>query len=259
MPAPSSHPLSNPLSGPNQGRIVIADDDALFRDTLASFLRQTGYECVCAPDSASAIQLLGASHFDLLISDLEMPGNENLDLIHQMSRLSPGLPVILLTAHPTIESAAQSVRLPVIAYLVKPPNLEELQKVVRQSIERYHAYRTVNANRQRLQDWMRDLTLIEGHLTRGDDQPATGHVNDYLTLTFQNLIMSMADLKQMLQAVARQEGKEEALSQISLLEALRKTVEVLANTKQSFKSRELGDLRHKLEELLREQEGTKPG
>src|SRR5436309_316649 len=132
----------------NTGRILLADDEVLFRETLASYLRQIGYECVCAPDSASAIQLLGASSFDLLISDLEMPGNQDMALIRQMSTLAAGLPVILLTAHPTMESAAQSVQLPVAAYLVKPPNLDELQKLVQQSIERYRAYRTVSANRQ---------------------------------------------------------------------------------------------------------------
>src|SRR6266853_1369260 len=96
-----------------RARILIADDEEVFRETLASFLQKLGYECVCAPDAASALQVLSGSSFDLLISDLEMPGNEDLALVREVHRSAPGLPVPLLTAHPSVHSAAQSVRLPV--------------------------------------------------------------------------------------------------------------------------------------------------
>src|SRR6266851_3888267 len=118
-------------------RILLADDESLFRETLGSFLRQIGYECVCAPDSAAAMQSLAASDFDLLIADLEMPGNHDLALVRRVSKLAAGLPVILLTAHPTMESAVQSAQLPVVEYLVKPPNLDDLRVLVRKSIKRY--------------------------------------------------------------------------------------------------------------------------
>ena len=120
-------------------RILLADDESLFRETLASFLRHIGYECICAPDSAAAMQLLAASDFDLLIADLEMPGNHDLALILRVSKVVAGLPVILLTAHPTMESAVQSVHLPVVEYVVKPPNLDDLRVLVRKSIERYRS------------------------------------------------------------------------------------------------------------------------
>ena len=118
-------------------RILLADDESLFRETLASFLRQIGYECICAPDSAAAMQLLAASNFDLLIADLEMPGNHDLAFIRQVSKLAAGLPVILLTAHPTLESAVQSAHLPIVEYVLKPPNLDDLRVLVPNSIKRY--------------------------------------------------------------------------------------------------------------------------
>ncbi len=234
-------------------RILIADDEEIFRETTAAFLRKKGYECVCAPDAATALRMLSEASFDLLISDLEMPGNYKLEFIRELPRLSAGLPVILLTGHPTVQSAAESVRLPVVAYLVKPPKPEELEALVQQSIERYGAYRAVNANRQRLQDWSRDLAQIEELLCHSQGSPTAEPVKDYLALTFQNLLLSLADLKQMIQSAASQEGKEDAVSQVALLEALRQTVEVLARTKQSFKSKALGELRRHLEEVLRSQ------
>src|SRR4051812_49288097 len=96
-----------------QSRILLADDDDIFRETTASFLRKIGYECVCAPDAIKALELLGESCFDLLISDIEMPGNDDLRLIRELSVMAAGLPVILLTGHPTVQTAVKSIRLPV--------------------------------------------------------------------------------------------------------------------------------------------------
>jgi len=83
--------------------------------------------------------LLAASDFDLLITDLEMPGNHDLELVRRVSKLAAGLPVILLTAHPTMESAVQSACLPIVKYVVKPPNLDDLRVLVRKSIRRYRS------------------------------------------------------------------------------------------------------------------------
>src|SRR5436309_4941689 len=111
-----------------QHRILLADDDEIFRETTASFLRRLGYECVTAPEASTVLSLMRESNFDLLISDIEMPGNANLELVKQVSELAYGFPVILLTGHPTVESAVESVRLPVVAYLMKPSSPEELEK-----------------------------------------------------------------------------------------------------------------------------------
>jgi DNA-binding response OmpR family regulator len=233
------------------GRIIIADDDDAFRETLACFLRKHGYECICAPDSTTAVELLGASEFDLLIADIQMPGNDNLELIRELPRVAAGLPVVLLTGHPSMESAVESVRLPVVAYLLKPPNLDELRAVVHQSIERHRTYRIVTANRQRLQTWLSDLTRLEELLRDSPENAVGSSVHYYLALTFQNQLMSLLDLKQVIQALADKEGKVDAVKQLFLVEALREAIEVLAKTRQSFKSKELGDLRRKLEGLIR--------
>ncbi|MDB6033475.1 MAG: ntrC 1 [Verrucomicrobiales bacterium] len=233
-----------------QNRILIADDDDVFRETTASFLRKTGYECVCAPDAATALQILALSKFDLLISDIEMPGNYNLELIQQLAKTAIGFPVILLTGHPTIQSAVQSVRLPVMAYLVKPPDPAELQELVRQSIKRYETYQTVSANRERLQNWSQDLGQIEGLLRESSQETATGPAEDYVALTFQNLLLTLVDLKKVIQVMAQQDGKQDQMFQVQMIDALKETVETLARTRQSFKSKELGELRRKLEALI---------
>src|SRR6266540_5964474 len=147
--------------GPSRGRILIADDDEAFRLATRLFLRRQGFECEIAPDAAVAAEMLRASEFDLLISDINMPGNAGLELVTRLAQVAVALPVILLTGHPSIQSAARSVRLRVVAYLVKPYDADELLNIAEQAIVNYRAYRAVSANRQRLETWARDLAQIE--------------------------------------------------------------------------------------------------
>src|SRR5438105_4070113 len=108
-------------SVPTLGRILLADDDELLRDGLSSQLVRTGYECVCADTGHAALELLRNESFDAVIADIHMPGNSGLEMVEAVPQIVAGLPVILLTGNPTMETATRSVRLPVYAYLVKPP------------------------------------------------------------------------------------------------------------------------------------------
>jgi len=236
--------------GPSRGRILIADDDEAFRLATRLFLRRQGFECEIAPDAAVAAEMLGASEFDLLISDINMPGNAGLELVTRLAQVAVALPVILLTGHPSIQSAARSVRLRVVAYLVKPCDADELLNIAEQAIVNYRAYRAVSANRQRLETWARDLAQIEEVLRTTPGGSAGAPTEAYLNLTLRNLLSVLMDLKQFTEALAHQPGKEGLLQQVALHRALQETIDVLEKTKQSFKSKELGELRRRLEILL---------
>jgi CheY-like chemotaxis protein len=97
------------------GRILIADDEERFMHSTAAFLRQEGYECACAPDAATVAAMLREDPYDLLIADIKMPGNRNLELIRELSHRAEELSVILVTGCPSLQSAIQSIRLPVVA------------------------------------------------------------------------------------------------------------------------------------------------
>jgi len=235
--------------GCSKGRILIADDDEAFRLATRAFLRQQGYDCEMAADAASATELLRGLEFDLLISDINMPGNVSLELIQQLPEAAAALPVILLTGHPTVQSAARSVRLQVIAYLVKPPDPDELLDLAEMAVANYRSYRAVSANRQRLENWVRDTAQLEEVLRKsagGPDAPKEA----FLNLTLQNMLGVLVDLKQFTEAFARKQSGEKVLEQVALHRALQETIEVLEKTKRSFKSKELGELRRKLEGLL---------
>lgn len=185
--------------------------------------------------------------FDLLISDINMPGNEGLALVRKAPQVAEGLPIILLTGHPTVDSAMQSVRLPVMAYLVKPADPKELAELAGQAVANSKAFRSLTASRQRLAEWAKDLEKIEQALRVTPPSKSATPLKSYLGVTLQNLLLILGDWKTVMDASG---SAAESAGQGPVVAALRETIEVLQKTKQSFKSRELGDLRKKLEELL---------
>lgn len=70
---------------PELGRILLADDEKTFLNATADLLRAEGYECVTVPDGAAALSAAKSEPFDLLIADIEMPGNSDLQLVRQVA------------------------------------------------------------------------------------------------------------------------------------------------------------------------------
>jgi len=234
----------------SKGRVLIADDDEAFRVTTRAFLNRQGYECEVATDGASAVAKLKASEFDLLISDIHMPGNVGLELVEKLPGVAAALPVILLTGHPSLKTATRSVRLQVVAYLVKPCDSDELLSIADQAIANYRAFRAVSANRTMIEKWSSDLAQIEEVLRNASGAASAAPTETYVNLTLTNLLSVLLDLKRFTEALAHRWGKENFLEHVTLHQAVRDTIEVLEQTKQSFKSKELGELRRRLQSLL---------
>ncbi len=121
-------------------RILIADDEPLFLRTTGEMLRREGYECVCVPDADTAKQKLNDESFDLVLSDLNMPGNLGLELLREHSRRRKQIPIIVITGVPSLPSAIESVRLGIADYLLKPVKFEALLRSVRDALQ--HAAQT---------------------------------------------------------------------------------------------------------------------
>ncbi len=115
-------------------RILVADDEPLFLRTTAELLRKAGYECVCAADGNAALQALAREHFDLVLSDLNMPGNLKLELLREGRRQWPEIPLIIITGAPSLPTAIESVRLGITDYLLKPVKYDDLLASVRRAL-----------------------------------------------------------------------------------------------------------------------------
>jgi CheY-like chemotaxis protein len=101
-------------------RILVADDDESFLENVARMLRFVGYHCDRAPNGEAARQCLMADPYDLLVADIEMSGNEHLELVEWSAGHDTAMSVLLVTGHPTVPTAVQAFKLPVAAYLEKP-------------------------------------------------------------------------------------------------------------------------------------------
>ena len=116
---------------PETKRILIADDEPLYLRTTGELLRRAGYECECVPDANSALEKLRRESFDLILSDLNMPGNLKLELLQQGRGQWPHIPLIVITGVPSLPTAIESVRLGIADYLLKPVKYEHLLASVR--------------------------------------------------------------------------------------------------------------------------------
>lgn len=107
-------------------QLLIIDDDAPVREVLSAILIDEGYRCATAGGVLEAMDMLEARDFDLIISDLKMPGHDGLWLLDRLRDLRPDLPVLILTGHGGDESAAECMRRGAAAFLLKPPSVQEL-------------------------------------------------------------------------------------------------------------------------------------
>jgi CheY-like chemotaxis protein len=238
----------------SRGRLLIADDEPTFLASTAELLRREGYTVDTAEDAPAAMAAIAAASYDLLITDLEMPGNADLDLVQQVAQASGGLPIILITGYPSVRSAIACIELPVAAYLVKPVHFPELLKHVSTCVARFRSYQTMQQAEARLRDYRRDLDVLPPP-TSTDGR---GGVDAFLALTLRNVMGSLTDLEQLGRALAGQQDQQAHPCQLincprgaQLQQAVEDTIAVLEETKGAFKSKALGDLRQRLELLIK--------
>lgn len=115
--APSARALQAAAARP---RVLIVDDEASIRDLLSKTLALAEYDVDLAPDGRTALERLRIIPYDLLITDLRMPGVDGLAVIREARRLKADIPVIIITGFSTEASAIEAVNLGVSGYLTKP-------------------------------------------------------------------------------------------------------------------------------------------
>lgn len=103
-----------------RARVLVVDDEASIRDLLSKALALADYDVETVPDGRAAVGRLRAGTYDLLITDLRMPGMDGLTLIREARQLSPALPVVVITAYSSEASAIEAIDLGVSGYLTKP-------------------------------------------------------------------------------------------------------------------------------------------
>ena len=151
---PSAAPANRrPAKAGNSPCILLVDDTELFLHSTADLLRKEGYDCVCASTASEAIAKLRTGTYDLLIADIKMPGNSHLELLHELQSLVPSMPVILVTAYPTVATAVGALRLSVFDYLIKPFEFAELRERVASVLTKGRVLRSAEDVRHFMTHW----------------------------------------------------------------------------------------------------------
>jgi len=134
--------------------ILIADDSGEIRNLIADYLRGLGYRVQTASDGEKAVALIGAQSFDLVITDFQMPRLDGLGVLQAAKAHDLDIKVVILTGHPTAESAIGALRKGAYDYLLKPvENLDELGHLVENALTQ----RRLTLENRRLMEELRVL------------------------------------------------------------------------------------------------------
>ncbi len=117
-------------------RVLVADDELNMRRVLEAILRREGYDVITAANGAEALGGMSAN-IHTVITDLKMPGLDGMGLLKRLSIDYPDVPVVMITAHGSVENAVEAVKLGAFDYLEKPFEQEQIRQVVAKAINTY--------------------------------------------------------------------------------------------------------------------------
>ncbi len=153
------------------GKILIIDDEANLRDTLGRILQRAGYGFQAAADGSQALDLVHQQVFNLAFLDLHLPGMDGIQILKEIRRVQPRLPVIMLTGFGTLQSAVEALRLGAIDYLLKPFDPEVLVARTRVILEE----QAIELRKQELRTQIASLQAELRNLEQGaPSQPPAG-------------------------------------------------------------------------------------
>ncbi len=133
MAALSGRVLEYPPMGPAQ--ILVVDDEPNMLKVLGALLKREGYHILEARRGDEALEILEENHVDILITDLRMPGKNGMELLAEAVRRRPGMPVIVITAHGTIDTAVEAMKRGAFDYITKPFEWSELRGIIFKAVE----------------------------------------------------------------------------------------------------------------------------
>ncbi len=121
--------------------ILIVDDEKNYLLVLSVVLEEEGYEVLTTASSLEALEILKSSDVDLVLTDMKMPGMDGIEVLEQIKTRDPELPVIMMTAHGTVDKAVEAMQKGAYSYILKPFDNERLTLYVKKAIATYEVVR----------------------------------------------------------------------------------------------------------------------
>jgi len=156
-------------------RILVVDDEESIRYTFRLFLSEEGYTVSVAADCDAGIALMREQDFDLIFADIILPGRSGIDLLKEAREILPNALVIMITGAPSVETAAESLRIGAFDYIIKPIRQDTLLKAVNIAIK----HKTVREEREQCRlNFEAIFRSVNDGIITVDGNMTVGEIND---------------------------------------------------------------------------------
>jgi len=148
------------------GSVLVVDDEEIMREILDALLAREGYHVRLASSAEEGLDLARSFPFDAAIVDVMMPGMDGLAMLEELKKLDEDLPVLMVTAYASVETAITAMKRGAFDYITKPFKNDEVMVVVRNAVERRQLMAENTALRQNLQAQYQKFAGIIGRSPR---------------------------------------------------------------------------------------------
>lgn len=118
-----------------KSKVLIVDDEAIVRESIKDWLTDAGYEVTTAETGEEAQVMMSRQDFGVVILDIRLPGKTGIEVLKEVKAVKPDIKSIIITAYPSEETTNEAKRLGAIDYLIKPLVLEDLEKLICNTLE----------------------------------------------------------------------------------------------------------------------------
>lgn len=144
--------------GTTTANILVVDDEGAIRYSIGKTLQRVGYTIASAASAEEAIELLDEQHFDVVLTDIRMPGLTGVELLGKIKDHAPDSIVILMTAYASLGTAVEALRLGAHDYLIKPVSSQDIRSSVQRGLDRAHNLRRRRQLLDSIQTNIKELT-----------------------------------------------------------------------------------------------------
>ena len=144
----------------NHANILIVEDEAIARENLAHVMTAEGHTATAVGSGTEALQKIGKQDFELVLTDLMLPGMNGIELLEHIKEIQPSTQVIVITGHATVDTAVIAMQKGAHSYIAKPLHLDELRAQVHKALERQALSVEVLRLRQVLEEGKQDFPLV---------------------------------------------------------------------------------------------------
>ncbi|HXI10570.1 MAG TPA: response regulator [Thermodesulfobacteriota bacterium] len=160
----------------NNFRILITDDDGDLRELLTEAVKNWGYDVSVAKDGEESLRKLRMERYDIVITDLMMPGMDGLTLLKKVKELDKEILVIIITGYATIETAVKAIETGAYDYIAKPFRLDELMIVIKNACERLRLTSQNKALLEELRTAYGEIAVLKGALSQSSPRNTSENV-----------------------------------------------------------------------------------